>query len=276
MTREQSYKGKLAVITGGGSGLGLALAHELTELGAKPVLIDITEHKTPYPLEIADVSDADALSDTVARIKAAHGPIDIAIANAAHGPIDIAIANAAIDITGEAHDFTADEWRSIIETNLIGATNLISAVYPDMAERRSGQLLFIASGAGLIGFPLGAPYTASKAGMIGMASALRAEAKRLGVSVCVACPPSLDTPLLKHGRAKPGIDRPAFLAAVQKTTMPADAAARHILRAARADKSPIIFPSNLRIGHKLATLFPSLGERIRASTLDKFDRHGRL
>ena len=263
MTRGQNYKGKLAVITGGASGLGLALADQLAALGARPILIDIAARKTPYPLEIADVSDADALSDVLSRIAAEYGPIDLAI------------ANAAIDMTGEAHTFTAPEWRKIIEVNLIGATNLISAVYPDMAARGGGQLILVSSGAGLIGFPLGAPYTASKAGLIGMGSALRAEAARLGVSICVACPPSLDTPLLKTGAAKPGIDRPAFLASVQKRSMPADQAAAHILNHAAADKSPIIFPANLALGHKLASVFPRLGEKIRAGLLDKFDRYGR-
>jgi len=95
MARGQSYKDKLAVITGGGSGLGLALAHRLASLGAKPVLIDITAHETPYPLEVADVTDAKALSSAIQRIKASYGPIDLTI------------TNAATDLTGEAHTFTA-------------------------------------------------------------------------------------------------------------------------------------------------------------------------
>ena len=263
MARGQNYKGKLAVITGGVSGLGLAMANQLATLGATPILIDITARDTPYPLEIADVSDAGALSDALSRI------------TAQYGPIDLAIANAAIDMTGEAHTFTAAEWRKIIEVNLIGASNLISAIYPDMTTRGAGQLILVSSGAGLIGFPLGAPYTASKAGLIGMGSAVRAEAARLGVSICVACPPSLDTPLLKSGAAKPGIDRPAFLASLQKRSMPAGQAAAYILKKAAADKSPIIFPANLKLGHKLASVFPRLGEKIRASLLDKFDRYGR-
>lgn len=259
----QSYKDKLAVITGGSSGLGLALAHHLASLGAKPILIDITKRETPYPLEIADVGNSQALSSAISHIEAAHGPIDFAI------------ANAAIDLTGEAHTFSAKEWHTIINTNLIGATNLISAIYPHMVTRQSGQLLFIASGAGLIGFPLGAPYTASKAGMIGMAKALRAEAKTYGVRVNFACPPILQTPLLQNGKAKPGINRPAFIASLQKTPMPVDAAAKKILDGVDANKAEIIFPLKLAIGHKLTTAFPALGERLRASLIAKFNRFGR-
>jgi NAD(P)-dependent dehydrogenase (short-subunit alcohol dehydrogenase family) len=263
MARGQIYKDKLAVITGGGSGLGLALAHELKAHGATPVLIDIQDQQTPFPLESADVSDADALSAVIKRIEQTHGPIALAI------------ANAAIDTTGEAHQFTAEDWRTILETNLIGATNLVSAVYPQMIERASGQLMLVASGAGLIGFPFGAPYTASKAGLIGLGHALRTEGKQYGVSVCTACPPSLDTPLLKTGNAKAGINRQAFLSSLQKHPMSAQTAARYILTRAQADKSPIVFPANLRLGQKLATLFPKLGEKIRADIAEKFDEFGR-
>lgn len=263
MARGQLYKDKLAVITGGGSGLGLAFAHELKTQGATPVLIDIQEQETPFQLEIADVSDANALSAAIKHIEQTHGRIDLAI------------ANAAIDTTGEAHQFTAEDWHTIIETNLIGATNLISAVYPQMIDRGSGQLILVASGAGLIGFPFGAPYTASKAGLIGMGHALRAEASKYDVSVCTACPPSLDTPLLKTDNAKAGINRQAFLSSLQKHPMSAQTAASHILTKAQADKSPIVFPANLRLGHRLATLFPKLGEKIRADIAAKFDKFGR-
>lgn len=262
MAHARAYTGKLAVITGGASGLGLALAHALATRGAKPVLIDIAAAQTPYPLERADVSDAKALSASIARIKQDHGPIDLLI------------ANAAIDLTGQAHDLAASDWRAIIDTNLIGATNLISAVYPDMVARRAGQIILIASGAGLIGFPVGAPYTASKAGLIGMGQALRAEAARHGVTVTVACPPILETPLLQTGQAKPGINRAAFIASLQKKPMPAEHAAKLILEGATGNTSPLIFPYKLRLAHIFATLFPAIGDQIRANILRKFDRFG--
>ncbi len=263
MRHAQSYRGKCTVITGGGSGLGLALAQELTSLGARPILIDIKDQDAGLPLEIADVTDADALAAAIARI------------GQTHGPIDLAIANAAIDLTGDAHTFTAEDWQKIIETNLIGATNLVSAVYPQMVARGAGQCLLVASGAGLIGFPFGAPYTASKAGLIGMGQALRAEAKPHGVSVCTICPPALDTPLLQSGHAKPGIDRQAFLSSLQKRPMSAKTAAARMLRGAQRDRSPIVFPAALSLGHRLAVLWPAFGEKLRADIVAKFEKYGR-
>ena len=263
MAGEQSYKGKLAIITGGASGLGLALANHLAAQGATPVLLDIHHADTPYHLEVCDTTDAASLAETVAKIEATHGPIDLAI------------ANAAIDLTGEAHTFDAHDWRAIINTNLIGATNLVAAIYPEMVTRSPGQILLISSGAGLIGFPLGAPYTASKAGLIGLGKALRAEAARYGVMVNVACPPILETPLLTTGKAKPGINRAAFIASLSKKPMPADKTAQFILRGAARNTPEIVFPFQLRLGNRLAALFPGFGNLIRAGILKKFDKHGR-
>lgn len=263
MAGEHLYKGKLALITGGASGLGLALANELSLLGAKPVLIDIQHADAPYPLEICDITDAPALAATVAKIKSARGPVDIAI------------ANAGIDVTGEAHTFTAAQWQTIIATNLMGATNLISAVYPDMVARRAGRLILISSGAGLIGFPFGAPYTASKAGLIGLGKALHSEAATHGVTVNVACPPILETPLLATGKAKPGIDRHAFIASLAKAPMSAQRAARTILKPTNSHKLLQIFPMQLRLAHTFSNLFPGFARLIRKDIITKFNTHGR-
>ena len=263
MTGERPYKDKLAIITGGASGLGLALADELAARGAKPILIDIQHADTPHSLEIADTTDAAGLTETVARIKSAHGPIDIAV------------ANAGIDLTGEAHSFTAEDWRAIINTNLVGATNLISAVYPDMVARKSGRLILVSSGAGLIGFPFGAPYTASKAGLIGLGKALHAEAATHGVRVNVVCPPILDTPLLTTGKAKPGIDRPAFIGSLTKKPMSAENAANHILNPRNSRKLLQIFPLQLRLANAASSLFSPLGGLIRKDIIAKFSQHGR-
>ena len=263
MTGERLYKDKLAIITGGASGLGLALADELAARGAKSILIDIQHADTSHRLEIADTTDAEALASVIEKLKSEHGRIDIAI------------ANAAIDLTSEAYDLTAEDWRAIINTNLIGATNLIAATYPDMVARREGRLILVSSGAGLIGFPFGAPYTASKAGLIGLAKALHAEASTHGVRVNVACPPILDTPLLTTGKAKPGIDRAAFIASLAKTPMPAEKAAKHILNPRNSRKLLNIFPLQLRMAHTFSSLFPPLGRAIRSDIITRFNRHGR-
>lgn len=263
MPRHQSYQGKRAVITGGASGLGLAMAKELESRGATPIIIDINQSPIDLPAYIADVRSPEALATTLAQIETDHGPIDLAI------------ANAAIDITGEAHQFAAEDWRTITDTNLLGTTNLVAALYPKMVARKSGQILFISSGAALIHFPLGVPYTATKTALLSLASALRAEARPHGVRINLVCPPIMDTPILSHGNAKPGINRAAFLASLQKTPMPVAKAARIILHASARDRSPIIFPASLRWANRLVAIFPALRPFIQARIIRTFEKTGR-
>lgn len=259
----QAYAGKLVIITGGSSGLGLALCRALETAGAYPINIDLEPGPDDTAFHKADVRDANALAACIESIEADHGPIDLAI------------ANAAIDITGEAHQFTAEDWQAITQTNLSGATNLIAGLYPKMVARREGQIILISSGAGLIHFPLGVPYTATKSALIGLASALRAEARAHNVQVNVACPPIIDTPILTNGKAKPGIDRPAFLKSLQTRPMPADTAAQHILRGALRNASPIVFPASLRWSARVVAIFPPLRKLIQSRIMRLFDRHGR-
>ena len=82
MSRGREYKDKLALITGGASGLGLALADELAARGATPILLDIQHAETSHRLEIVDTTDAEALAIVIEKITSEHGPIDIAVANA--------------------------------------------------------------------------------------------------------------------------------------------------------------------------------------------------
>lgn len=263
MSVTKSFRTKTALITGGSSGLGLALCRALKTAGAAPVNIDLHPGPDDTPFYQADVRDAAALAKTFAQIESDHGPIDLAI------------ANAAIDITGEAHQFTAEDWQAITQTNLSGATNLIAGLYPKMVARREGQIILISSGAGLIHFPLGVPYTATKSALIGLASALRAEARTHNVHINVACPPIIDTPILTNGKAKPGIDRPAFLKSLQTRPLPADTAAQHILRGAMRNTSPIIFPASLRWSARVVAVFPPLRRLIQSRIVRLFDRNGR-
>ena len=208
-----------------------------------------------------DMKDGQDVSDLVSKIETEHGPIDCAI------------ANAGTDITADAEDLSFEDWRTVIETNLIGATNLIAAIYPRMIERRSGRIVLIASGAGLIGFPLGAPYTASKAGLIGLAKALRAEAAPKGVHIHLVCPPVLDTPLIRANASRSGIDRPTFLQSLPGRILSPATAADIIVKRLAKGHSEIVFPWSLSFSHKLITLFPALGDMIRRDIVKRSEIH---
>ena len=144
-----------------------------------------------------------------------------------------------------------------------------------MVAARAGRLILISSGAGLLGFPFGAPYTASKAGLIGLGKALHPEARTHGVTVNVACPPILKTPLLTTGKAKPGVNRARFIASLTRSPMSAEKAAKCVLNPRNPRKLLQIFPLQLRLAHTFSNLIPGFAHLIRKDIINKFNTHGR-
>ena len=270
VTRQNRFPWRTALITGGASGFGLELARQLHDAGVHAVVLDIDTGavealKAAAKIEahLCDVSDPKALREACAQL------------SAAHGSIDLAVANAATDLTGEAHHYTAEDWSRILDVNLKGATNLISAVYPTMVDRQAGRLVLVSSGAGRIGFPLGLPYTASKAALEGLAQGLRAEASHYGVGVSVATLPSLGGGLATRDLNLPGIDRAAWLGALPGKAVDMGVAARAVLRGAAANQGRIVVPWHQGVAYWLMDAVPPLGTLVRRQLVAKFHKIGR-
>ncbi|MEM7663439.1 MAG: SDR family NAD(P)-dependent oxidoreductase [Pseudomonadota bacterium] len=267
MTARNAFAGKTAIITGGASGFGLELARQLKAAGAIPVVLDIDakaiDALPDIPGHVCDVSDAAALADTCTRIEANHRPIDLAI------------ANAAIDMSGEAHLYGPEDWSRVLDVNLKGVTNLIAVVYPKMVTRRSGQLLFISSGSGRIGFPYGLPYTTSKSALNGLAAGLRAEAEPFNIGVSLAILPLLQGGLANKNLSQPGTDRKAWLSAMPGKTYSLSDAATATLRKFVHNPARIVFPHHQAMAYWLMDAFPPLGTLIRRQLVAKFQKVGR-
>jgi NAD(P)-dependent dehydrogenase (short-subunit alcohol dehydrogenase family) len=187
--------GKHALITGGGTGIGAAIALKLSGAGASVSLSGrrggpLQEIAARLPRAKAIVADVTREADTnamVAAAKAAHGPIDILIANAGAGE------SAPIAKVDLAH------WQRMIDVNLTGAYLTVRAALPDMTrgEASGGRIVFIASTAGLKGYAYVAAYCAAKHGVVGLARALAVELAPRGVTVNAVCPGYTETPLLE-------------------------------------------------------------------------------
>lgn len=194
--------GRHALITGGGTGVGAAIAHALARAGARLTLAG----RRPGPIEelaaalpgeaqaiACDVTDEMAVKTLFTRAQAAFGPLSIVVANAG------AAESAPFEKTGLA------TWERMMAVNLTGA--FLTARAGLKALRRQepaaeGRLVFIASTAGLKGYPYVAPYCAAKHGTIGLMRALAIEVAREPITVNAICPGFTETPLLEESVRK--------------------------------------------------------------------------
>lgn len=193
-----SLAGELALITGGGSGLGLGMAECFVKSGARVVLVSRNEAKLQAAVqqlgpsasyEVSDLTDVHAMQRTVSRVSASAGPISILINNAGNHLKKPALATAD------------DEFGAILNTHVNGAFALTRMVAAGMIERRHGSILFIASMAALIGIPLVAAYSAAKSAHLGLVRGLAAEWSSAGVRVNGIAPGWIETDMLRKALA---------------------------------------------------------------------------
>lgn len=181
-----------ALITGASSGIGLAVARNLSRRGYEVALLarraELLEMltrdlKQPAAFVACDVTNGTAVGKAVHQLEQRLGPFDVAI------------ASAGIRIPGSASNFSVSDAERMIAVNLLGMIYLFGAVIPGMVERRHGRFVGIASIAGLRGAPLGATYSASKAAMQAFLEASRIELAPYGVGVTIVNPGFVATPL---------------------------------------------------------------------------------
>jgi short-subunit dehydrogenase len=183
------------MITGASSGIGRGLAVELARRGAK---IGLVARRVELIEEVvreveaagskalalpADVQDAASMVAAAKKLGAELGPVDILIANAGVGP------------TRDAANLSAEEVAGVMNVNVIGASNSVAAVIPEMVARRSGQLVVISSLAAYRGLPRSAAYCASKAAVSAFFESLRLDLEPRGIDVTIIHPGFIKTPL---------------------------------------------------------------------------------
>jgi NAD(P)-dependent dehydrogenase (short-subunit alcohol dehydrogenase family) len=176
---------ELALITGGGSGLGLAMARCMADAGARVLLAGRREVVLQQAVESIGPR-AHYLCHDVNQLREA--PALVAKVRDQFGPITIAVNNAGIHLKKPALETTEDEFMQVLTTHVLGAHAISRAVAPGMIERRGGSILFIASMASLIGVPQVVAYSAAKTAYLGMVRALAAELSPRGVRVNAIAP----------------------------------------------------------------------------------------
>ena len=191
--------GKTAVVTGGGSGVGLAAARAFLAAGANVVIASRDPAK--LAAAILDLDGGERLLSVPTDVSvAAQCQALIDAATAKFGRVDVLVNNAGANLKARRmRELTPETWDKMIRTNLDGAFYCTHAVLPQMLARKDGVIINLVSVAGKRANPLGgAAYVASKFGMAGLGLVLANEEKDSGIRVSNICPGEIDTPILSQ------------------------------------------------------------------------------
>lgn len=185
-----------AVVTGGGSGLGRALARALVARGAQVVVSDLRRDAAEET--VADIAAAGGVAHALVCDVVRAGDVELLAAESARllGPTDLIVNNAGIGAGGAIGAVSLDDWRRAIDVNLWGVVHGCHFFVPGMRERRRGHVLNVASAAAFGAMPGMAPYNATKAAVLAISETLAAEAAADGVGVTVLCPGFFRTNIL--------------------------------------------------------------------------------
>jgi len=220
---------RVAVVTGGGSGMGRAIVHRLAQDGLAVAIVDLNKDAADTVAEEVrqqgneavafggvDVSDREQVNDAMQRVREALGPILVLVNNAG--------------ITGfrEFMSITDEKWNRIMEVNVNGPFYCTQAVLPDMIEAGWGRIVNISSSSAQGGQPYMVHYVTSKAGLIGFTKALALEFGPKGITVNTIPPGFIDTPMLreseKRGMLGGSVDEHAATTPVRRAGRPEDIA----------------------------------------------------
>ena len=179
----ETLQGKTAIITGGGSGIGKAIAIALVREGANVVIASRRAPSVEGALSVP--CDVRRKTDTQ-RV--------VADAKDRFGGIDILINNSGLGVQRKVVDCTEEDWHLVLDTNLTGTFLMTQAALPAMIAQRSGYIINIASQAAKHGYAEAGPYCASKFGILGFSEALQQEVREYGIHVHCLCPALVQVP----------------------------------------------------------------------------------
>jgi NAD(P)-dependent dehydrogenase (short-subunit alcohol dehydrogenase family) len=243
----RDFYGRVAVVTGAGSGIGRALAHALARRGARLALSDLR------------AEDVAATAGSVPDTEVRHYPLDVtdAVAVQAHadqvladfGSVDLLINNAGVSLTGDVVDMNLADLAWVLDVDYWGVVHGTKAFLPHVIATR-GHIVNISSVFGLMAVPSQSAYNAAKFAVRGFTEALRMEMTLADTGVGVSCvmPGGVKTDVVRNSRVVGDVDHADLVATFDKAlaTTSADAAAEVILRGVQRDKARILVGRDAR------------------------------
>ncbi|MCV7282332.1 SDR family oxidoreductase [Mycolicibacterium flavescens] len=254
-----TLRGKQALVTGAGSGIGAALCRALVAAGAEVMCTDVDAAAAENTASTLGPGARSARLD-VTDAAAVQAAVDEVVQRA--GRLDLMFNNAGIVWGGDTELLTLEQWNAIIDVNIRGVVHGVAAAYPLMVRQGHGHIVNTASMAGLTAAGQVTSYVMTKHAVVGLSLALRSEAAARGVRVLAVCPAAVETPILDKGSVGGFVGRDYFLQAQGGKPYDADRLARDVLRAVERDKPILVKP---RIAHAqwwFARLAPGLMNRV--------------
>jgi NAD(P)-dependent dehydrogenase (short-subunit alcohol dehydrogenase family) len=195
-------KDRVAIVTGGGAGIGRSICVNMVKEGAKVVVADINQAAAQETVDTIKKENGEALALKVdVTLKADVQAMTAQVLNT-HGKIDILVNNAGTDIKGAITELTERTWDTLMNINLKGVFLCAQAVSHSMIERHYGRIVNISSMAGKTGEPLTSPYCATKFGVIGFTQSVALELGKHNITVNAVCPGPVDTDLIRQSVAQ--------------------------------------------------------------------------
>jgi short-subunit dehydrogenase len=264
-------KNRIAVVTGGASGIGRAICEQLASGGACVMVADV---------------DVDRAKEVAASIRQSGGQADAAyvdVACASHvdklvsevaakyNAIDYMFNNAAVAVVGELRDGNVEDFRRVVDVNLLGVVHGTMAAYRIMLRQKFGHIVNIASVTGLMPTPVLTAYSTTKWAIVGFSTALRVEAAGLGVKVSVACPGLVRTNIADR-TVYWNVSKEDYLKWIpwQRMMLTPAEAANGILRGVTCNKGIIIYPFSARVAWLLYRVCPPIFAPLLRKTLNEF------
>lgn len=264
-------KRKVAIVTGGASGIGRALCLELITQNVFVIIADVDK------IEGKIVEDELNRQGGCARYEYVNVIDQVSVEELVrntfkqYGRLDYLFNNAGITMYGEFFDVSIDDWKQIVDVNLWGVIHGTQIGYSLMKEQGFGHIVNTASAAGLGPSPLTAAYSATKHAVIGLTTSLHYEAKEYGVKVSVLCPAFVDTPIFKNAKAI-NIDKHKMVQQIKKQKLMNPEKLAKIALNGTHRNTPIICPIPMR---RTMDIFFSLFPRVHSVLMDYVCKIGR-